>query len=315
MNSLTRRQWLGASAAAGSLSLLSPPSQIAAAPTAAPPRIRYCLNTSTIRGQKLSIEQEVDLAGAAGYDGIEPWIRELETYRDSGKPLADLAKRIADAGLRVESAIGFAPWIVDDDAKRQAGLEQLKRDMDLVRQIGGARIAAPPIGQQQADAAKVDLLVAAERYHAALEVGRQQGVVPQVEVWGHSKNLSRLGESAFVAIESGHPDACILPDVYHLYKGGSPFGGLGMLSGTAIHCFHFNDYPAQPPRTEINDSYRVYPGDGVAPWPTIIGLLQRIGFAGAVSLELFNKDYWSQDPQVVVETGLKKMKAVCSSAV
>ena len=25
-----------------------------------------------------------------------------------------------------------------------------------------------------------------------------------------------------------------------------------------------NDYPAQPPRAEMNDAHRVYPGDGVA---------------------------------------------------
>ena len=36
--------------------------------------IRYCLNTSTIRGQDVGIEQEIDIAAQAGYDGIEPWM-------------------------------------------------------------------------------------------------------------------------------------------------------------------------------------------------------------------------------------------------
>ena len=45
-------------------------------------------------------------------------------------------KRIADAGLSVEGAIGFTGWLDDDAAKRKAGLEQMKRDMDLVAQIG-----------------------------------------------------------------------------------------------------------------------------------------------------------------------------------
>ena len=68
-----------------------------------------------------------------------------------------------------------------------------------------------------------------------------------------------------VAIESGHPKACVLPDVYHLYKGGSDFAGLKLLNAAAVHVFHMNDYPANPPRSAINDSDRVYPGDGVAP--------------------------------------------------
>ncbi len=276
-------------------------------------KIRYCLNTSTIREKKLPIENIVDMSGEVGYDGIEPWIRELETYRDAGKSLPDLKKKLADHGLRVESAIGFARWIVNDDAERAKGIEQMKRDMDLVESIGGTHIAAPPVGMHGKDSLDLDLFAAAERYHAILEVGRETGVTPQVEIWGPSKNLSRLGEAVFVAVESGHPDACILPDVYHIFRGGSAFDGLGLLSGDAVHCFHFNDYPATPPRLEMNDSHRVYPGDGVAPWKEILGLLDSIGFSGAVSLELFNRDYWKQDPKQVITTGLSKMKSVFES--
>ncbi|MEZ6108646.1 MAG: hypothetical protein R3B96_21830 [Pirellulaceae bacterium] len=54
------------------------------------------------------------LAAKAGYDGIEPWIREIEVYQQEGGSLADLRKRLDDHGLRVESAIGFPQWIVDD---------------------------------------------------------------------------------------------------------------------------------------------------------------------------------------------------------
>src|SRR5690606_27079714 len=150
----------------------------------------------------------------------------------------DLRKRLADLGLTVESAIGFAPWIIDDDAKRAEGLEQARREMDLVRQIGGERIAAPPAGATREP--RVDLMAAARRYRALLEAGDAIGVVPQVEVWGFSANLSRLGETALVAIESGHPKACILPDIYHIYKGGSDFAGLGLIAGRAVHVFHVN---------------------------------------------------------------------------
>ncbi len=276
----------------------------------APAGVRFCMNTSTLQGQKLPLDEIVDLVSTVGYSGIEPWIREIQAYKESGKSLADLKKRIADGGLLVESAIGFSRWIVDDETERKQGLEDMKRDMEMVAAIGGTRIAAPPVGMHGQDAANVDLFKAAERYHALLELGREMGVTPQVEIWGPSKNLSRLGEAVFVAVESGHPDACVLPDVYHIYRGGSSFEGLGLLGSNTIHCFHFNDYPTAAERTLLNDSDRVYPGDGVAPWKEIIGILQSIGFQGAASLELFNRDYWKQDAKVVAETGLKKMKAV-----
>lgn len=275
-------------------------------------KIRYCINTSTIRGQKLGLVKEIEIGAKVGYDGIEPWIGEINEYKQNGGSLKDLRKRIADHGMTVESAIGFANWIVDDDDKRAKALEQAKREMDLVAQIGGTRIAAPPAGAtNQSD---MNLFAAAKRYAELIKVGRQIGVIPQVEVWGFSKCLSRLGECVFVAIESGCEEACVLPDVYHIYKGGSGFEGLGLLAGETIQCFHMNDYPDNPPRDKIGDADRVYPGDGVAPITSILKSVLANGFSGALSLELFNRDYWKQDPETVLRTGLNKMKAEVEKA-
>jgi 2-keto-myo-inositol isomerase len=268
---------------------------------------RYCLNTSTIRGQGLSLVEKIDIAAKAGYQGIEPWIEEIDRHVQGGGSLKDLRKRIADHGLSVESGIGFPEWIVDDDGRRAKGMEEARRCMELMREIGGAQLAAPAAGAtEQAD---LDLLKAAERYRALLELGEQFGIVPLVEVWGFSKTLGRLGEATLVAIESNHPKARILPDIYHLYRGGSDFNGLRLLGSEAIPLFHVNDYPANPPRAQITDADRVYPGDGTAPLTTIFQTLKQIGFRGALSLELFNKEYWKQDALTVARTGLEKTRA------
>jgi sugar phosphate isomerase/epimerase len=307
---ITRRQLLTTAATATATATAA--ATAAAAPEQPVDPFRFCLNTSTIRGQKLGLLQEIVLAGKVGYSGIEPWIREIDQFERDGGSLKDLAKQIQDAGLTVESAIGFAQWIVDDDKQRTAALEQARRDMDKVRQLGGTRIAAPPTGATNQD--NLNLFAAADRYRALLEIGNRIGVTPQVEVWGFSKSLSRLGETAFVAIESGHPDACILPDIYHIYKGGSDFNGLGLLAGTAIHCFHLNDYPNLPPRDTISDADRVYPGDGVAPVVQVLKNIAAKKHPVALSLELFNRTYWKQDPLAVCRTGLQKMKDVANKA-
>src|SRR4029077_15479386 len=86
------------------------------------------------------------------------------------------------------------------------------------------------------------------------------------------------------------------------------FDTFKLLSGVAVHMFHVNDYPAMPDRAAINDSHRVYPGDGVAPLKQIIRDLRARGFRGYLSLELFNRDYWKQDAELVAATGLRKMR-------
>jgi sugar phosphate isomerase/epimerase len=310
---LTRRTWLTSTAAAvGGLTTTFAASAEEKKDDKSIDPFRYGLNTATLMGQKLSIVEEIEIAGRAGYQALEPWVRELDKYVKDGGNLKDLGKRIADRGLSVESAIDFFEWIVDDDIQRKKALENARRGMDLVKQIGGTRIAAPPSGAT--NRTNMPLLTVAERYRALLDIGSQIGVVPQVEVWGFSKTLSRLGEAACVAIESGHKDACILADVYHLYKGGSGFNGVPVLNGSAMHVLHMNDYPSDPPRAAITDAQRVYPGEGVAPLKTFLRDLRNIGFHGVLSLELFNKEYWERDALAVARTGLEKMKAVVASS-
>jgi 2-keto-myo-inositol isomerase len=292
-------------------SLAMPATSQAAEETDPRKRVRYCLNTSTIREKHLPLPELVDLVAKAGYQGIEPWMGEIEGFLKSGGKLSDLRKRIADSGLKVESAIGFANWITDDDGERAKGLEQAKRDMGWIAELGGTRIAAPPAGAT--DNANLDLRKAGERYRKLCEIGASLGVAPQAEVWGFSKCLSRLSETMYVVLESGHPMACVLPDVYHLFKGDTAFESLAMVSGTAVQVFHMNDYPKLD-RTAAKDADRVYPGDGVAPLGKILGTLFKNGFHGALSLELFNPEYWKQDPLLVAKTGLEKMKAAVASA-
>jgi 2-keto-myo-inositol isomerase len=272
----------------------------------------YCLNTATIRGQKLGIVKEIEIAAKAGYDAIEPWVDSLENYVKEGGTAKDLGQRFSDAGLTLESAIGFPEWIVDDEARRAQGLERAKREMDLVAQAGGKRLAAPPAGATELP--KLDFGAAVERYRALLQAGDEVGLVPQLELWGFSKNLHRLGECLGVAMETGHPKACVLADVYHLYKGGSDFHGIRLLGPEAIQVVHMNDYPAEPPRDKIDDSHRVYPGDGVAPIAEILRLLQRTGGRKVLSLELFSRQYWAQDALTVAKDGLAKMKGVAQRA-
>ena len=314
-NTLTRREMLasaGLAAGAGLMAAVGDKAAAAPASTGKHGNFIFCLNTSTIRGHHLGIEGELDLAAKAGFRAVEPWLQPINDYVKAGKSLKDLRKRVDDLGLSIESAIAFPHWIVEDDAERAKGLEQAKMDMDVVAQLGGKRIAAPPVGATKEPL--LDLRKVAERYSALLALGDQMGVIPELEIWGPSLNLKHLSDAVFVVLETGHPKACVLADVYHLYKGGSQLDGLRLLSGETIVTLHMNDYPADPPIDKIDDSFRVFPGDGIAPLSKILRTLHDKGGHTVLSLELFNKDYWRQDALMVAQTGLEKMKAAVEKA-
>src|SRR5262245_20052959 len=317
----SRREWLAGVAGTAALAVTAQGVQPVASVKSA---FGFCLNTSTVRdkdGKSRPIAELVEIAAKAGYDAIEPWTSEIDEYLKTGGTLQDLRKRIEQAGLKVADVIGFSEWIVEDEARRKKGLEQAKRDMGWAAEIGSPRIAAPPVGAtggaSKRDDPKftqpvIDLLAAADRYRALLDLGKSMGVTPVVEIWGFSRTLRRLGEALCVATECGDQKACILPDVYHLYKGGSDFAGLSLLAGRAVGIFHVNDYP-KIDRDKITDADRVYPGDGIAPLKDVFTTLRAMNYSGFVSLELFNREYWKQDPNEVAKTGLAKTKAAAGA--
>lgn len=310
LQAVSRRQAMGFSAAALAGSALFQTAIVEpAAGKPVPPACGFCLNTGTIRGKKLPLTEAIDVTAKAGYQAIEPWVFEIKQHVDAGGSLADLKKRIADAGLIVASAIGFTDWIGDDDAKRSAGIEQWKRDAEMVAAIGGSRMAAPPGGAYKAP---MELQKVAERFRHLVDLSRELGIMPQLELWGGSKTLCRLGEVAFVLAEAARPEAGAVLDVFHIYKGGSDFAGLRAFNGSMLHVFHMNDYPADPPRETAKDSDRVYPGDGKASFPAILRDLHAIGFRGLFSLELFNPEYWKQDALTIAKTGIQKLQAIVS---
>ena len=315
---ISRRTWMASAIGTAAIATQASGGQ----PVTAQPKATFgfCLNTSTVwdkGGNSRPIVELVDIAVKAGYDAIEPWVREIDVYVKEGGSLKELRKRIENAGLKVADVIGFAEWVVEDPDRRRRGLEQAKRDMDWAAQIGSPRIAAPPVGATGGTSKRddpkftqpvIDLIAAADRYRALLDLGKTMGITPMVEIWGFSKTLRRLGEALCVAAECGDSHGAILPDVYHLYKGGSDFAGLGLLAPNAVGIFHVNDYP-KIDREKIVDADRVYPGDGIAPLKEVFAALRKAGYSGYVSLELFNREYWKQDPHEVAKTGLAKTKA------
>jgi sugar phosphate isomerase/epimerase len=87
-----------------------------------------------------------------------------------------------------------------------------------------------------------------------------------------------------------------------------------MVAGNLIDVIHMNDYPDNIPREKQNDSDRVYPGDGAAPFKQILADLVNMGGTKVLSLELFNEKYWKNDPLEVAKTGLEKMRKVVQAS-
>jgi sugar phosphate isomerase/epimerase len=182
--------------------------------------------------------------------------------------------------------------------------------MDKVAQIGGRRIAMPP-GR---GGGSLSLDNAATYYREALELGESTGVTPLLELWGSHDVFGPLKNGIYVTTAAGRADASLLLDVFHLYRSGTPYEGLRQINGAALHVIHLNDYPETSDPSSLNDGNRLYPGDGVAPLGDILRALRDNGFRGALSIELFNREYWARSAEDNAKMAIDKARAAVQEA-
>jgi len=304
----------GAASAAGAFTASAQTGSASASATAkmyqgGASRWPICINSSVIRPTPL--KDKIRVAAEAGYDGIELWINELEEHEAAGGSLKDLAGEIRDRGLFVPNVIGLwscmPPTQPEWEESLPATRERIRRSSD----VGSQHVAAIPAP----DRPDFDLKWGADRYRDLIKIGRDDyNIIVACEFVGFLKGVHRLGQGAAIALDADDPDACLVADTFHLYRGGSGFEGIRHLNGGFIAVFHWNDVPASPPREKLEDQHRIYPGDGILPLKRALHLLREIDYRGPLSLEMFNRDHWQQDPALVAKTGMEKMRALIASA-
>ncbi len=269
---------------------------------------RAALNASTLFPFKLDVIQQVNIAAEAGYEGIELWMKDIDTYLENGGTIELLRGAMENANIEFINAIAFFKWADADPAERAAAFQQAEKEMRLLASLGCKLIAAPPFG----DVETVALEEMADSFGQLVHIGEEIGVEPILEFWGKAKRLSTLREARHILNISKLSNAKMLIDPFHMYVGGSEFSGLKQMRGEQIGIFHVNDYPELPARELIEDSQRVFPGEGISPTGEIARMLYDIGYKGYLSLELFIDDYQGRDAMAVCKYGLQAMKEAYS---
>ncbi len=267
-----------------------------------------CLDTATIR--PASLRDKVRIAAKAGYDAIEPWDGELEQFEKDGGNLKDLGREIRDLGLFVPSVIGLWNALPPTAEQFEASLPDTRRRMRMAADIGSQHIQTIPntVGENYQQR------WVAARYRDIIELAKRDYDLEAALVFVKFFPLKTLGQAMAVALDANHPGALVIPDSYHMYISEGGFEGLPLISGKGIAIFQFADAPAAPAVHQLEDSHRVYPGDGILPLANVLRDLKAIGFEKCLSLELYNPEYWKQDAYQVAETGLRKTLAVIREA-
>jgi sugar phosphate isomerase/epimerase len=148
------------------------------------------------------------------------------------------------------------------------------------------------------------------RFAELMRLGQSIGVTPTMEFLGFVDGIKNVASAWAIAEGTGDARATVVADVFHMIRGGGSVDDLLLIPGNRLANFHINDIPAEPDPLTQTDHDRVMVGEGVADLPRVIANLRRIGYHGPLSLELFNRDLWEADPEIVVRRGLERVRAL-----
>ena len=265
--------------------------------------MKFCLNTSTIKPQPLI--RKIELAGQAGYDGIELWVNDVYDFIGRGGEVRDVEKALADNGLIVPSMIAIRQWGDMDGWEYELVKDEARRRFALCARLGASYIVAtPPLEKTETEHLP-------ERYRDLLQIGREEGIKPTFEYISFFKSVYRLASAWEIVQKTDDPD-CDASSSMPFTTGTAtpPMDDLRAIPLEKISHYHIDDAaPGKAPTTQT-DPDRVMIGEGQIDLAAEIAVLKEKGYDKTVSLELFNAQLWEQDPLEVISTGLARMKAL-----
>ena len=272
-----------------------------------------CLDTATL-AKDLPLEKKVEVVARSSFDALEPWDRELTAYEEAGGSLKDLGKSIRDKGIFVPSVIGLWGSLGNTKEDFESRLEEHHTRLRMIRDIGSEHVQIIPDLQKRETFTKD---IGAWCYRRISEIAlNDYGLKTGIIFLNAVPQLKTMSDAVDVGMLSGWPDAKVIPDTYHNFHGGTEPNALRMLNPNAIAIFQFADSPKGLDRQDTwCDEKRVLPGDGILPLVEQLKILYEIGYAGCVSLELYNPAYRKRDPDEFLREAHQKTLAVIEQAV
>lgn len=260
----------------------------------------------------LNASFEDDLRGYAdaAANAVELWLTKLEEYLTT-HTTAEVRAIAADRGLKFAAA-SFQGGILlsQGDARREAW-SQFERRLDLCAEL------TVPVMVVTADFlapfSPIDIERAQVSLHQACQAANTRNVRVALEFQARNTFLNNMETAAAFVQSVALANVGLCFDVFHYYTGPSKFEDLACLSPANLFHVQVCDV-ADRPRELVTDGDRILPGDGDFQLQPIFEHLRKIGYSGAISLELMNPQFWKIPPRQVCEIGLTALRVALGQA-
>jgi 4-hydroxyphenylpyruvate dioxygenase len=263
---------------------------------------RTALATVCLSG---TLEDKLAAAAGAGFDGIE--VFEPDLVASPWSP-ADIRARCADLGLTIDL---YQPFRDFDDVRPEqvtANLRRAERKFDVMEQLGTdlvlvcSAVSAHAVDDDDRIAEQLDgLATAAAR--------RGMRVAYEALAWG--THVNTYERSWDIVARADHPALGLCLDSFHILSRGSDPAGIRDIPAEKLFFLQLADAPhLDMDVLQWSRHHRLFPGQGAFDLPAFLGHVLAAGYAGPLSLEVFNDVFRQSDPARTAVDALRSLLAL-----
>ena len=269
---------------------------------AVPDRQKLAINQATTMKQ-WSLQEAIEGYAARDIRGISVWRNKLA---ECG--VTEAATILSDHGMDVTGLCRGGLFPANDDAGRQAALDDNRRAVDEAAVIGAECLVMvcgglPDGSKDMIDARKQVADGLAEMLPYAIDAGVQVAIEPLHPMTAADRACVNTLEHALDLCDTLGEGTGVAVDCYHVWWDPKLEQQIAR-AGDRILGFHVCDWLV--PTTDLVWD-RGMMGDGVIDIPRIRGWVEAAGYRGYNEVEIFSEhNWWKLDPVKVIDTCIER---------
>ncbi|GBD48747.1 bifunctional sugar phosphate isomerase/epimerase/4-hydroxyphenylpyruvate dioxygenase family protein [Methylopila sp. Yamaguchi] len=262
--------------------------------------------TVTLSG---GLREKLIAAAAVGFDGVEIFENDLLAYAGSPQDVGKLAR---DLGLTIVLYQPFRDFEATP-GRLAANLDRAERKFDVMQQLGVDLLLA--CSNTQADAVDDDARAAADLYALADRAGAR-GLRIGYEALSWGRRVRRWARAWDIVRKAEHPALGLVLDSFHTLCVGDAFPGPDEAPpGDKIFFVQLADAPRLTlDPLSWSRHHRVFPGQGQLAVAPFLKAVCEAGYAGPLSLEVFNDNFRAAPALAIARDGLRSLLALQDEA-
>lgn len=247
--------------------------------------------------------EKLSTISSAGFQGVEITEADLVSLN---QPNHNIAKIVEDFGLKI---LLYQPFRNFEGAKRKDfkyNLDQAKYNFERMNQLNVDTMLL--CSNTSHDMIKDEDIII-EDLSILVECAKNFGVKVGYEALSWGVYVNTYTHAWEIVKKVNHNSFGIILDSFHILALGNSIEELNNIDPQKIFFVQLADAPCV--QTDIinwSRHFRCYPGDGDLKVDLFVDKLLKIGYTGALSLEIFNDELKALSPRIATYEGMLSMK-------